>query len=733
MSFVIPPSLDALQTNEQVQLLNTVDALRTCGLDGIISLPQLVVCGDQSSGKSSVLEAITEIPFPRKENLCTRFATEIVLRRSKVIRAEAHIIPDKNRSQVEQDSLQKQQLSLSNLSKLPALIDKATKLMGLDDGFQKQAFSRDILRIVIEGPGRPALTLVDLPGLIHSENRSQTAEDVQIISKLVEQYISNPRTIILAVVSAMNDAANQVILKRAREQDPNGQRTLGIITKPDVLNPGSESEDAFIRLASNQNIFFQKGWHVLRGRSFSERNASFTERNATEAQFFSQGRWLELDPDTAGIIHLRSRLSELLFAHVKQELPRLRTELETASAQNDLLLQKLGEKRASLSEQRQFLTRISTSFRDTCKAAIDGHYDHEHFGEDVNITSGSQAATRRLRALIQKDHIDYADVLRQAGMKFKLVNKLAGLADTPVKRMANLGPAYISYVQQDMSQAQMVDWAKEVLYANRGREMVGSYNPMLVGELFKLQSSNWELVSKQHINNISTACAQFCSDLLRTVCPKDNASVQLGLIVRDQLKIRGSNAQAELTKLIRDKNRPPITLNHYLTLTIQKKRKRRLAEPNSSAAKRQKMDNTKLFGQFATQNPFAFGSAAPAPSPTPPATQDDDPADAEEDVDITSCVMDMDEYSCIDALDYLNSIYKVGGPFFDEDPSLSSLAKFILTTARLRSNSRGSPTMSWFSAVSAISSMVWRTFCRLSKWPASRTQRSRLPQQSLNM
>ena len=432
MALDVPESFDALQTSEQVQILDTVDALRTCGLDGIISLPQLVVCGDQSSGKSSVLEAITEIPFPRKENLCTRFATELVLRRSKVVRVSAQIIPDKDRSQNEQDALRKKVLTLSHFSKLPALIDQVTNLIGLDDGIKKRAFSRDVLRIVIEGPGRPALTLVDLPGVIHSENKSQTAEDVQVISKLVEQYISNPRTIILPIVSAMNDAANQIILNRAKEHDPLGKRTLGIITKPDVLSPGSESEDAFIGLAMNQNITFEKGWHVLRGRAFSERNVSFAERNAIEATFFSQGRWPELDPDTVGISALRGRLSELLFTHVKQELPKLRGELETTSAQNAMLLQKLGEKRASLAEQRQFLTRISTSFRDLCKAAVDGHYDHEHFGEDVSLTIHEQAAIRRLRALVQKRHIEYAEVLRTAGHKYKAMDKALGVPKTPV-------------------------------------------------------------------------------------------------------------------------------------------------------------------------------------------------------------------------------------------------------------------------------------------------------------
>lgn len=259
-------SLDALQSDEQRQVLNIVDSLRQCGLEGIVSLPQLVVCGDQSSGKSSVLEAITEIPFPRRENLCTRFATEIVLRRAPTPSIKTRIIPEKARPKQEQAELEQFKESISNFRELPDLIDKATKLMGLAEAGDKtrNAFARDVLSIEISGPDRPQLTLVDLPGLIHSENKTQSSDDIQLVSDLVEGYISNPRTIILAIISAKNDYANQIILKRAREFDKKGSRTLGIITKPDDLHPDSENEAAFINLAKNEDIFFALGWQSSR-------------------------------------------------------------------------------------------------------------------------------------------------------------------------------------------------------------------------------------------------------------------------------------------------------------------------------------------------------------------------------------------------------------------------------------------------------------------------------------
>lgn len=117
-----------------------------------------VVCGDQSSGKSSVLEAITEIPFPRNENLCTRFATEIILRRHHVASISIRITPDSSRPSDEVQRLEEFNKNIIDFSQLPEIIDEATKLMGLEDiGVDGRAFARDVLTVEISGPQRPQL------------------------------------------------------------------------------------------------------------------------------------------------------------------------------------------------------------------------------------------------------------------------------------------------------------------------------------------------------------------------------------------------------------------------------------------------------------------------------------------------------------------------------------------------------------------------------------------------
>jgi len=150
-------SLKSLQSQDERKLLDVVDKLRRTGLNGTIELPQLVVCGDQSSGKSSVLEAITQIPFPRKAGLCTRFATEIILRRQTSASVTVKITPSKTRSDEEKRKLSLFTRAITDLTELPLVMDAAMKEMGLGKIGETKACSRDILSITTCGPDMPQL------------------------------------------------------------------------------------------------------------------------------------------------------------------------------------------------------------------------------------------------------------------------------------------------------------------------------------------------------------------------------------------------------------------------------------------------------------------------------------------------------------------------------------------------------------------------------------------------
>lgn len=196
------------------------------------------------------------------------------------------VIPDSSRGATEKRDIEAFEQSIQDFCELPKIMRLAKEAMGL--GFTKvrkkehqqpRAFARDVLSIEFGSPKSPQLTLVDIPGLIAASSKGITKADVAMVTEITDHYITQPRTICLAVVSAKNDYSNQLILEKVREVDPDGNRTLGVITKPNTLPASSLSEAGFIHLALNKDIVFKLGWHVLRNRTYEERDCSLEERD----------------------------------------------------------------------------------------------------------------------------------------------------------------------------------------------------------------------------------------------------------------------------------------------------------------------------------------------------------------------------------------------------------------------------------------------------------------------
>ena len=172
---------------DQRALLDLIEKLQYARLDNV-KLPQIVVVGDQSAGKSSVLEAITGTPFPRDAGACTRFATEIRLRRSAEASITVSIIPDKNRNFKEQERLREFGGRVDVSMPFETLMRAAVDLIA-PKNIPGRFAARDILVVEKRGPDMPLLTLVDLPGLVRNANNDQSLEDIKTIDSLSNQYM----------------------------------------------------------------------------------------------------------------------------------------------------------------------------------------------------------------------------------------------------------------------------------------------------------------------------------------------------------------------------------------------------------------------------------------------------------------------------------------------------------------------------------------------------------------
>ncbi|KAG9242207.1 P-loop containing nucleoside triphosphate hydrolase protein [Calycina marina] len=525
-------NLSALRSEEQLSLLDEIDKLRRPGISDHVSLPQIAVCGDQSSGKSSCLEAISGIPFPRKDTLCTRFATELVLRKSSMESVVVNIVPSQQRTKKESQELASFQYTLQSFDKLPELIESAKIALGLDKPGSE--LSSDILRIEISGPTRPHLTVVDLPGLIHAKNDDEDDETVEeVVSELVYSYMRRPRTIILAVVSALNDRALQTVLKR----------TMGLITKPDTLFQDSESEREFVKLALNDVTHLRLGWHVLRNCDFHMKDVSSMEKDRIEEEFFSQGVWKTLPRGILGVAQLRERLSKVLLDHIKSELPALIREIQNTLNESQQALTRLGDRRGSAENQRLYLLKHSQHFTTICRASCDGIYEDNFFGD----LASEQSRARRFRAVVQNLNLAFAEKVRLEGQRFKLQgNGLEGKSD------------------------EAISWVRDTLISSRGRELPGTFSPMLIGDFFRVQSKPWESLSKAHLEDVWTRARKHVEDILSTLMDAEACVALLMHYVDPLMEKLLKTATSEMDGLFNDRHRHAITYNHYFTEKVQK-------------------------------------------------------------------------------------------------------------------------------------------------------------------
>ncbi|WCJ30437.1 dynamin related protein [Euphorbia peplus] len=336
-----------------------------------LSLPHVAVVGSQSSGKSSVLEALVGRDFlPRGCDISTRRPLLLMLENCPPGEdgggdewgVFAHL-PGK---------------TFYDFGDIRLEIQAETER---EAGSNKGVSDKEIcLRIC--SPNVLNMTLIDLPGITKVPVGDQPSDIETRIRSMIMTHIKQENCIILAVSPANSDLATSDALQMAKAADPNGSRTIGVITKLDIMDRGTDARNFLV----GRVVPLQLGYVGVVNRSQEDinYNKSIRDALAQEEQFFSNHCVYKGLSEQCGIPQLAKKLNQILEQHIRMVLPNLKTELHSRMNALSKELQTYGEDINSKAEQGLILLNILRNYYEGFTAMVDGKsqeiYTKELFG-----------------------------------------------------------------------------------------------------------------------------------------------------------------------------------------------------------------------------------------------------------------------------------------------------------------------------------------------------------------
>ncbi|SCM00176.1 dynamin-like protein, putative [Plasmodium chabaudi chabaudi] len=361
------------------KLISVIDELRDIGLQKYINLPRICVVGTQSSGKSSVLESIVGLDFlPRGEGIVTRRPIEfrlIHIKEDSEIKHWATFEDDKNKKFTDFNEVREHINSLTD------------KMAGTNKGIIDEPI---ILNIY--STGCPDLSLIDLPGItrVPLKNSDQTDDIERLTREMAFRYVKDPRTIILAVLPANADMSTSDALQIARKVDPKGLRTIGVITKIDLMDKGVDAS----KMLLNDEINLRLGYTGVINRSSADikQGKTISQSLKDELKFFQNHPvYKKLPQSLYGTTSLTDKLTKVLLRHIKNFLPDIKIEInDRIRSINDKLFSLGTNVPLDATKKTQILWSMITDYCEIFKNTLKGKYDKrlQVFIENNDIICG---------------------------------------------------------------------------------------------------------------------------------------------------------------------------------------------------------------------------------------------------------------------------------------------------------------------------------------------------------
>uniref|UniRef100_A0A6Q2X3S6 Interferon-induced GTP-binding protein Mx n=1 Tax=Esox lucius TaxID=8010 RepID=A0A6Q2X3S6_ESOLU len=525
------------QLKEKVRpLIDLIDEMRYLGIEKQLNLPAIVVVGDQSSGKSSVLEALSGVALPRGTGIVTRcpLLLQLCYEKHNVWKAEI--------------SYCEQMHEFTEPSKVVNYVEEAQNdLAGEGDGI-----CEELITLKIKSNTVCDLTLIDLPGIARVAVKGQPEDIGEKIKGLILNYIKRKETIILVVVPCNVDIATTEALQMAQQVDVEGTRTLAILTKPDLIDPGAEN--TILDIVHNRTIPLNLGYVIVkcRGQKQIDENMSIIDAIEDEKEFFKRHLHFSSLEEKTTIINLSRKLTVTLVEHIKISLPEMSEKIKKLLGDVRDKLNKLKhEPPQDLSEKRKHLIKVMTVFIEKITQLSKG---------DI-ITEGN------LFVLMRKDYKQWMGILTNSIENYqKHVQEVAAEYDK-THRGSEL-PGFSNYnVFRQVAQTLLGELVNPAMMTVHSvREMVQKQFDILSKDCFEGYSFLQEF-SKRNIESIQDQQSQMAMGRI-----KEQFEMEMLVYTQDEIFNIQNKLDSETTDYTEQDKRTnyPELLKAYYEIVVQR-------------------------------------------------------------------------------------------------------------------------------------------------------------------
>ncbi|KAK6215448.1 vacuolar sorting protein VPS1 [Colletotrichum tabaci] len=525
-------------------LFDAIDRLQSCGVGQELAIPQLVIVGGQSAGKSSLLQSLTDIPFPVGKGCCTRFATRIVSRRTApgstnavkitIIDPEVTDIfgypPD---DAYKRYSYVSDRLGAEEFGEMMENISASYMGIKPGQGSHTKNFATQVLRIELSGPSRSHFSILDVPGII-AYPRHVNEYELHGVKKMVEEYMREPANIVICVAAATADLETQEIFNMAAKL-VDKKRLVGVFTKCDRLESPTEVIEIASEGGEDSEKSMQGGWFVVRNRSELD-DDDFDVKEA-ERKLFDQPPWDKIRRERRGSSALQEHLGNLLCARIRGNFPVIQESVRNLLSDAESSRRALGDPRPSHSLRQQYIRDVVERYHATAVKTLKspGSLSDEALRvrglvREANELFTAEMHNRGHTHLFEDPDADPMAQLANA-VKFyaaRLAGETTGAEHERGATSPPLTPPEKTRAATQFPTSRkppikpLVEEIGEQLRIWQTTELPGLVNTEVIQVLYRKQSENWQRIAEYHIdciaNDIETASNWILEDACSPAC-----------------------------------------------------------------------------------------------------------------------------------------------------------------------------------------------------------------------